>query len=419
MTGDDHDSGSRRGSTAKFRRGRLGRRGAFWAAASVLGLALWSSGAPSVLYPLYAAKWDLTPVVVTTVFATYQLALIVVLPLFGNLSDLFGRRRVMILGIALIGASALVFAFAPHVAYLYVGRVLQGAGAGLAMGAATASLIENSTDRGSRFASTVATIATATGLTLALLLSGLFAEYLPLPLLWSYIVLLALSVVSIVLLVLTSDDRPAVRIRWRPQAPHVPAGIRVGFIIATLSVSLAYAVGAIFLSLGAHMIDQFTHTENSAIVSVLLASSSVFIGLTGLFLARFRARSLVWAGAALTLFSLALMAAASMFRSLPLFLAWCVIGGIAYALAFTGGLGLINRLAAERHRGATLSFLYLIAYTLQAITAIGVGLIATVASLSSAVNVAAIVLTVLCATVAVLLLVDRRSSRELSGNSAG
>ena len=92
---------------------RLGRTGYFWAAASVLALGLWSSGSPSVLYPIYADRWDLAPVVVTSVFATYQLSLMVVLPLFGNLSDLYGRRRVMIVGIALIGLSALVFALAP------------------------------------------------------------------------------------------------------------------------------------------------------------------------------------------------------------------------------------------------------------------------------------------------------------------
>ncbi|GGG65825.1 hypothetical protein GCM10011374_32180 [Kocuria dechangensis] len=389
---------------------RLGGRGAFWAAAFVLALALWSSGAPSVLYPIYAEQWDLTPVVVTTVFATYQLALIVVLPLFGNLSDQFGRRRIMITGIALIGASALVIAFAPHVAYLYAGRVLQGAGAGLAMGAATASMIENNTSRGPRFASTMATVATSTGLTIALLLSGLFAEYLPLPLLWSYIVLLALAGASITTLLLTPEDRPSVRTRWRPQAPFVPSGIRIGFVIATLSVALAYSVGAIFLSLGAHMIDQFTHTDNTAIVGTLLATSSAFIGITGLFLARISPRTLIWAGAGLTLVSLALMAAASAFQSLPLFLAWCVIGGIAYALAFTGGLGLITRLAPEHHRGATLSFLYLIAYTLQAATAIGVGALATTTSLGAAVKVAAIALTLLSATVAALLLADRSTT---------
>ncbi len=389
---------------------RLGRRGAFWAAASALALALWSSGAPSVLYPLYAENWDLTPVVVTTVFATYQLALIVVLPLFGNLSDLFGRRRIMITGVALIGVSALLFAFAPHVGFLYAGRVLQGAGAGLAMGAATASLIENNTTHSPRFASTIATVATANGLTLALLLSGLFAEYLPLPLLWSYIVLLALAAATIAALLATPDDRPAVSSRWRPQAPFVPAGIRIGFVIATLSVSLAYCVGAIFLSLGAHMIDQFTHTDDTALVGILLAVSSAFIGVTGLFLARFPARSLIWAGTGLTVVSLAVMTAASARQSLPLFLVWCVVGGIAYALAFTGGLGLINRLAPEHHRGSTLSFLYLIAYSLQASTAIGVGAVATVISLRIAVGSAAISLTVLCGAVAVLLIVDARTS---------
>ncbi|AUG29800.1 MULTISPECIES: MFS transporter [Microbacterium] len=391
---------------------RLGRRGAFWAAASVLALALWSSGAPSVLYPIYAAKWDLTPVVVTTVFATYQLALIVVLPLFGNLSDLFGRRWVMIAGVALIGISGVVFAFAPHVVFLYIGRVLQGAGAGLAMGAATASLIENNTTRSPRFASTTATVATATGLTVALLLSGVFAEYRPLPLLWSYLVLFALAAASTAALLATPDDRPQAKARWRPQAPFVPPGIRIGFVIATLSVSLAYCVGAIFLSLGAHMIDQFTHTDNTALVGTLLAASAAFIGITGLFLARFHTHSLIWAGTALTLVSLALMAAASALQSLALFLAWCVVGGIAYALAFTGGLGLINRLAPPHHRGSTLSFLYLIAYALQAATAIGVGAVATAISLRAAVGAAAIAVTVLAIAVGVLLIAEVRKGNR-------
>lgn len=404
MTGSDNP---RAQDVASNTSRRFGRRGAFWAAASVLALALWSSGAPSVLYPIYAQRWDLSPVVVTTVFATYQLALMVVLPLFGNLSDVFGRRRIMITGVALIGVSALVFAFAPHVGFLYAGRVLQGAGAGLAMGAATASLIENNTTSSPRFASTMATVATSTGLTLALFISGIFAEYLPMPLVWSYIVLLALSAASITALLGSPDDRPEVRARWRPHAPFVPKGIRTGFVIATLSVALAYCVGAIFLSLGAHMIDQFTQTDNIAVVGTLLALSSAAIGITGIFLAPFHARTLIWAGAVLTLVSLGLMAVASALESLPLFVGWCLIGGIAYSLTFTGGLGLINRLAPERHRGATLSLLYLLAYTLQAATAISVGAIATATNLGVAVGAAAMVLAGLCAAVLILMFTAR------------
>lgn len=391
-------------ATAPARRSRI-----FWAAASVLALALWSSGAPSVLYPVYSAQWGLTPVVVTSVFAAYQLALMVVLPLFGNLSDLIGRRRVMLAGVAFIGASALVFALVSHVGHLYVGRVLQGAGSGLAMGAATASLIENNTTGNPRVASTVATIATASGLTLALLVGGLVAEYLPLPLVWSYLVLLALSAASIAALLGAPDDRPLVRAPWRPRVPFVPAGIRTGFVIATLSVALAYSVGAIFLSLGAHMIEQLSDTDNLAVVGTLLALSALSIGVTGLFLSRVPARTLVWSGAALTLLSLALMAAASAVRSMPLFLAWCVVGGVAYSLAFAGGLGLINELAPPRHRGATLSFLYLIAYSLQAVTALGVGALATSASLGLAVGAGAVGLGVLCLAMVLMLLVGPRA----------
>lgn len=85
---------------------RLGRAGAFWTSASVLALVLWSSAAPSVLYPLYAQKWELSPALITLVFAAYQVALIVTLPLFGNLSDQFGRRLVMLWGVVMIAASA-------------------------------------------------------------------------------------------------------------------------------------------------------------------------------------------------------------------------------------------------------------------------------------------------------------------------
>lgn len=399
------------------RRGRLGKRGAFWAAASVLALVLWSSGAPSVLYPSYAEKWNLAPVVVTSIFATYQLALIVVLPIFGNLSDLYGRRLVMIGGITLIAVSAVLFAFAPHVTFLFAGRVLQGAGAGLAMGAATVSLIENNTRSNPRFASTMATVATATGLTLALFLSGMLAQFVPLPLVWSYIVLLVLALASTAALLFTPDDRPAVTRRWRPQSPGVPRGIRLSFSIAALSVVLAYSTGAIFLSLGAHMIAQFAHTDNTAILGALLASSSAAICLTALLLVRVPARTQVWAGTVLTILSLALMVAASTFGSIGLFLSWCLVGGIAYSLAFTGGLGLINSVAPERHRGATLSLLYLIAYVFQAGTAIGVGALATSGTLSDAVTAAAVILACLCILVVILL--SLRHSRTPRGSRRG
>ncbi|MFB6396493.1 MFS transporter [Polymorphospora lycopeni] len=391
---------------------RLGRRGAFWASASVLALALWSSGAPSVLYPIYAEQWALSPAVVTAVFATYQLALVVVLPLLGSLSDQIGRRLVMIWGVALIAASAVIFALAPNVTFLFVGRVLQGAGTGLAIGAASASLVQNNISGNPRFANSLATIATSTGLTLALVLSGAFAQFAPLPLFWSYIVLLVLAVAAVAALAATPDDRPADARRWRPQALRLAPGLRRTFTIATLSVCLAYSVGALFLSLGAYMIRQFTQTDDTLVIGALLGCSSATIGVTALLLTRVPAHTCVWVGVSLTVVSLALMAAVATSGSIVLFLAWCLVGGVAYSFAFTGGLGLINRAAAEHHRGAALSLLYLFAYLLQAATAIGAGALATANGLDVAVSIAAAILTGLCVAVLALMAYDARTTRS-------
>ncbi|WP_457100336.1 MFS transporter [Microbacterium sp. P5_E9] len=388
------------------RRALLASRGTFWSAAAVLALCLWSSGAPSVLYPLYAQRWALTPTVTTAVFGTYPLALIVTLVLFGGISDVVGRRRAMMFGVALIAASAVVFASASGVGFLFIGRVLQGAGTGLALSAASAALVEHNISSNPRVASSLATASTSTGLTLALIVSGILAQLTPLPLVWSYLVLLGLGLVVLAALWATPDDRPSDAAPWRPQPLRVPAGIRRVFVIATISVSIAYCVGAIFLSLGALMVRQFAHTTDMIVIGGLLGVSSLAIGVTALLLSRVPAHVAVWVGAGLSLVGLTIMAAVAATGSIALFLVWCLVGGVAYSFAFTGGLGLINRFAPAHHRGATLSLLYLFAYLLQALTAIGAGALATALGLGTAVDIMAPMLGMLCVAALVLATVD-------------
>ncbi|MCU1551460.1 MAG: transporter [Glaciihabitans sp.] len=392
---------------------RLKSRGTFWSATVVLALGLWASGAPSVLYPSYAAEWNLPSVVITTVFGTYPVALLITLLIFGGVSDVIGRRRTMLIGIALIGIAAAVFALAPNVGFLYVGRVLQGVGTGFALGAASAALVENNTSSNPRFPSSLTTISTAVGLTLALVLSGLLAQFAPLPLALSYIVLFALSVVALVFVGLSRDARPATPgARWRPQPIRLPRGLFRPFLAATLSVSVAYSVGAIFLSLGALMARQLTGTTNLLVIGAILGLSSFFIGATALFLQKVPAHIAIVIGGTLSIAGLGLMAATAASGSIALFLAWCVVGGIAYSFAFTGGLGLINRTARPEHRGATLSLLYLFAYLLQAATAIGAGALATAIGLAAAVDIAAPVVGVLCLAAILFAVADLASRRR-------
>lgn len=386
---------------------RLGRSGIFWSASSVLALCLWSSGAPSVLYPSYAALWHLPAVVVTSIFGTYPVALLIILLFFGGVSDVIGRRRTMLIGVSAIALSAVIFAVAPNVGWLFAGRVLQGIGTGFALGAASASLVEHNISRNPRFASALTTVSTAAGLTLVLVISGVLAQLAPLPLILSFVVLFVIALVAIVFLALTPDDRPApTATRWRPQALHLPRGIRRPFVLATLSVSVAYSVGAIFLSLGATMAAQLTHTSNLVVIGLTLAVSSLCIGLTALAAQRLHAHLAIAIGAVVSVVGLALMAAAAASGSLSVLLAWCVVGGVGYSLTFSGGLGLLGRTAPPEHRGASFSLLYLISYVFQAVVAIGAGAFATALGLGVAIGIAAPVVGVLCVASLALAAVD-------------
>ena len=370
-----------------------------------------------MLYPLYAAQWNLPAIVTTSVFAVYPLALLIVLLFFGSLSDVIGRRRAILLGVGLIAVSAIVFALAPNVAFLYFGRVLQGVGTGFAIGAASAALVENNYFGNPRIASTLTTISTSTGLTLALLVSGVLAQLAPLPLVLSFGVLFLLSLLAFVLNFFAPHDQ-RVGGTWSFTVPRIAPGMARVFVIATLGVALAYSVGAMFLSLGAQMAREFTGTTDLIVIGVLLGTSSLTIGLTALFLSRVHSHVAIIIGGVLSLVGLGFMAASSVTGSIGWLLAWCIVGGVGYSFAFTGGLGMINRAAPAQHRGATLSLLYLFAYLLQALTAVGAGALATNLGLQDAVEIAAPAVGLVCLAAIVLAVIDLSASRRLAARPA-
>jgi MFS family permease len=81
-------------------------------------------------------------VTVTAVFAVYALVLLAALLVVGRLSDYFGRRPVLIAGLAISAAACVVWWLVPGTGALYAARAMQGAGVGLATGAIGAALLE-------------------------------------------------------------------------------------------------------------------------------------------------------------------------------------------------------------------------------------------------------------------------------------
>lgn len=111
------------------RRARLGERRALAAACLALFLTMLDNTLVSVALPnmqsdlhagVSALQWVVTGYIL--VFASLMLT-------GGTLGDLFGRRRLLLGGLALFSAASVLAAVAPSVGVLVVARLLQGAGA--------------------------------------------------------------------------------------------------------------------------------------------------------------------------------------------------------------------------------------------------------------------------------------------------
>ncbi|TFD88514.1 MFS transporter [Cryobacterium lactosi] len=366
----------------------------FWTAASVAMLALWASGSPTMIYPLYARDWAMTPVATTTLFAVYPLVLVVVLLVFGDLSDHIGRRTALLAGVAAMFVGSLLFALAPAEGWLFVARAFQGVGVGLAIAPASAAMVEFNTRGGTARASSVNTAATAVGLAVATIIAGALVQYAPNPRQLSYwVVVVVAALVFLAVLALPGHTAGAETSgRWRPRAIRVPVGLRGVVTVSALAITTAFAVGAVLLSLGAQISVDLIHSDNALVSGLVLAITPVVIGITALAARRMPARLAIGLGGLAMASAVALLVLSASTASLPVFAVTSVSAGVGYGLLFLGGLGLLNRHAPAHHRAGTISVVYTVAYLLQGIVAVLLGLEATAVGLQTALGVAAPVL---------------------------
>jgi multidrug resistance protein len=82
------------------------------------------------LLPFYALKLNATPEMVGQLIASYSIAQLVAAPLWGRVSDRYGRRPALLIGLSASALAYLVFGFADSVWLLLLSRIVQGAGGG-------------------------------------------------------------------------------------------------------------------------------------------------------------------------------------------------------------------------------------------------------------------------------------------------
>ena len=82
------------------------------------------------LLPFYALKLQATPETIGRLIASFSIAQLVAAPLWGRVSDRYGRRPALLIGLTASAIAYVVFGLATSVWLLFLSRLVQGAGGG-------------------------------------------------------------------------------------------------------------------------------------------------------------------------------------------------------------------------------------------------------------------------------------------------
>ncbi|HET9604080.1 MAG TPA: MFS transporter [Gemmatimonadales bacterium] len=80
--------------------------------------------------PFYALNFGATPTQVGWILAAFSIAQLVSAPLWGRVSDRYGRRPALLIGLSAAAVAYVVFGFANSLLLLFLSRLVQGAGGG-------------------------------------------------------------------------------------------------------------------------------------------------------------------------------------------------------------------------------------------------------------------------------------------------
>ncbi|QHC75504.1 MFS transporter [Rathayibacter sp. VKM Ac-2805] len=367
------------------------------------------STVPTPLYPLYQQLDGFPPFVITVVFAAYAVGVIVSLCLAGHVSDWLGRRRVLLIAVLVSAISAVLFSLTTEVPGLIVARFVNGVSIGMLTATATAHLGELRArarpDENTIVAASISGAVNLGGLSLGPLLGGVFAEFLPDPLLLPHqVFLVALLVAGLALLLVPETvDVPETAPAYRPQRLSVPADARRAFLLAAFGAFSAFSVLGLFTSLAPTFLVQTFQVRDHLLAGATSFAVFASAALGQLLLVKVGTRlqlSIAVAGCAV---GLAAVAAGAIAPQLGVFLAGAVVSGFGVGLLFKGSIGTAVALADPARRGETLAVVFLVAYTGLAVPALAAGAALDLVAATTVLTVFAALVLAATATAGVLL----------------
>jgi MFS family permease len=352
----------------------LSGRLAYALSAAIIGAALFASVAPSPLYQTYAHLWGFSSVLLTMVFATYAVGVLTALLLAGRMSDVAGRRPVLAIALTALLAATVLYMAAQSVVWLFAARAIQGLATGLALGTASAGLLDFHPRQDPEGVGLTNGVVSAAGLGFGALASSALVQFLPAPRVLPYVVVFVLFAVALAGVTLMPEPVASrSRVRLSPQRPQVPPSVRQHFVLAALAVIAAYSIGGLLFALGpalsARVFDSTNHLVTGTSLFLLPGVGAIAQLVYG--------RRTAWIGAATGAVALALgvalIALSAAENSAPVLIVGLVIGGAGFGLAFLGSLRALTAQIPPAHRAGVMSAFFIAAYAALSIPAVLAG----------------------------------------------
>jgi len=353
------------------------QRGAYSLLLVLSGVALGVSGLPAPLYGMYEEQWHLSPLSTTLVFAVYAVAALAAVLVAGKVSDVVGRKPVLIGAVVAMIVGLGIFLIADGMAMLMLARVIHGAAVGSIVVAGAAALLDLRPDHGTR-SGQLSGVAFNIGMTVAIVGSAVLAQYAPHPMRTPYAIVAVLcAVLGIGLVALREPHLSRTSGPIRIAKPAVPPEIRADFWFAALGATASWSVLGVLLSLYPSLAAQQTHVHNLVFGGAVVGTTAFAAAVAQLFSTRIPARRSAIVGDVGMAIALILTVPVLATHSWPLVLVAAAFLGATFGLGFGGSLRHLSHVVPANRRGETMSAFYLMAYGAMTVPTIAAGWAAT------------------------------------------
>lgn len=348
--------------------GHLAR--AAWAVTAVFAL----SNSPTPLYVYWQHTIGFSAGMLTVIFAAYIVGLVAALLVAGRAADVYGRKQVVVPGIGVALASAVLFMLADDVVVLLLARLLVGIAVGIVVSAGMAAVVDLGGAHRRQLTSMLASIAMVFGAGLGPLLAGLVYQATPSPVVPVFsinVALLLLALAGYLGLPLQRGASTA-GFPW-PRLPRVPQQSRRHVFGGAGVFAPGLTATSFVLSLGPSLL--VLAIGNTSPLLAGGAACLMFLAATGsqLVLTRLAVRRLFVLGTAGTVLAMIAVALTVATKNPWLFVAAAILAGTGQGLGQLGGLRLIAHHVDDDRRAEANAALNISAYLPAAVLTVATG----------------------------------------------